>query len=126
MFLKATASYFAAVFAAGFALGSIRVLAVAPRTGDMAAVALELPFMLLFAWATAGRIYRTWPLGSPARRLGSGMVAFAMLLAAEMALAIALIGQDGAGFLASTLSAKGLLGLTGQVAFALIPAIRRL
>jgi hypothetical protein len=126
MFLKATIAYFVVVFAAGFLLGTIRVLAVAPLLGEMAAVALELPLMLLVAWVVAGLIYRAWPVGRAARRLASGVAAFAMLIAAEMALARTLAGQDLGGFLAATASGPGLLGLAGQGAFALIPAFRRL
>ena len=47
--------YFAATFAAGFALGTFRTLFLAPRVGEFVAVLIELPIMLAVAatYATA-------------------------------------------------------------------------
>jgi hypothetical protein len=39
--LKAGAEYFAAVFAAGFLMGTIRTIAIAPRIGELYAVVAE-------------------------------------------------------------------------------------
>ena len=44
--LKAAAFYFALVFGAGFVLGMVRVLGVAPRLGTRAAELIEAPLML--------------------------------------------------------------------------------
>ena len=43
-------AYFGIVFATGFALGTLRVLAVTPRLGENAAVLLELPIILTLSW----------------------------------------------------------------------------
>ena len=43
-------AYFALVFAAGFLLGSIRVLIIIPRSGEAVVVGLELPIMLAVSW----------------------------------------------------------------------------
>jgi len=48
--LKAGLHYFAIVFVAGFILGALRVTTIAPWLGETAAVAFELPFMLLISW----------------------------------------------------------------------------
>lgn len=123
--IAAGAAYFAIVFAAGFVLGTVRTLLLAPAVGPVAAVAMELPVMLGLAWIACGRLVRRFaiPSGWPAR-LVMGGVAFALLMAAEAALAILAFGQSPAAYLAGLTTQAGLLGLAGQVAFALIPLAR--
>ena len=48
--LKAGIFYFATVFAVGFALGTIRVLTIVPRVGEMVAIVIEVPFILAISW----------------------------------------------------------------------------
>ena len=121
----AGAAYFGVVFAAGFMLGTARVLLLAPRFGDFAAVALELPVMLAISWFACG-----WLLGRlavPPRatsRLAMGGVALALLVAAEVALSALAFGRGPVGYLESLATAEGGLGLAGQLAFALFPLLR--
>ena len=61
--LGAGLAYFAVVFAAGFVLGTLRVLVVAPHLGEIAAVVAELPIMLAVSWIICG-----WLLGRVALR----------------------------------------------------------
>ncbi len=122
--IAAGGAYFLIVFAAGFALGTLRVLAIAPHLGELVAVALELPAMLAASWFAAGWVARRFAV--PARlppRLAMGAIAFAVLMLAEFALAAAL-GRSPAAYAAVFLTAPGLLGLAGQIAFALCPAAR--
>lgn len=116
-------AYAAAVFAAGFALGVLRVAWIAPAVGPLAAVALELPVMLAISWGVAGRVLARWSLPRN-RRLAMGGLALALLLAAEAGLALTL-GGTLPGFLRGLATPPGVLGLAGQVAFALIPRLRR-
>lgn len=122
--VRAGALYFAIVFAAGFVLGTIRTLVLAPRVGEFAAVAIELPVMLAVAWIACGAVLRWIRLGQGiAVHAVMGLVAFALLMAAELALSLALGAPSVAAWLAGLTSAPGLLGLAGQVAFAIFPMI---
>ena len=122
--VRAGALYFALVFAAGFVLGVVRTLILAPRLGAVAAVAVELPVMLAVSWLAAGwAISRLAIAGRPADRLAMGAVGFVLLIAAEVALSSAL-GSPPAAYLASFSRPEGALGLAGQLAFALVPWIR--
>lgn len=116
--------YVSTVFAAAFVLGALRVLVVAPRLGELAAVALEVPVVLGLSWLVAGRVLRRWPLPLPGQRLAMGGLAFALLMLAETILGITLFGRTPAGILAAMATLPGLIGLAGQIGFALVPALR--
>lgn len=122
MVWRAAGVYFGVVFAAAFALGVLRVGVMAPALGQLAAVAVEVPVVLALSWIVAGRVLRRWPLDLPGR-LAMGALAFALLMAAEASLALAL-GQALAGFVAAMAAPAGALGLAGQIGFAILPAIR--
>jgi hypothetical protein len=124
--LLAGAIYFGVVFAAGFALGAVRVTLLVPAVGEPVAVALELPLLLLWSWWTCGWCLRRFavPASVAARALMSS-VAFALLMAAEIALDAALNGRDLAAHFARYGSTTALVGLAGQLLFALFPLLRR-
>ncbi|HEV2365512.1 MAG TPA: hypothetical protein VGS12_15080 [Caulobacteraceae bacterium] len=121
--LRAGALYFALVFAAGFALGAFRVLVTAPRLGEVGAVLLELPVMLFIAWLGCGWLTRRFAIRGP-ERPAMGAVAFALLMAAELAMSMVLFDRTPAAHFAAYLTPAGALGLTGQVAFGLMPLVR--
>jgi hypothetical protein len=124
--LRAAAAYFSMVFAAGFALGTIRTLLLVPRTGELAAVALELPMMLVISWYACGRALRRHPVPEgTASRAATGALAFMFLLVAELILTLTAFGGTPATFAASLVTRPGALGLAGQIAFALFPLFRR-
>jgi ABC-type uncharacterized transport system permease subunit len=122
--LAAGVRYFLIAFAIGFALGTVRTLFVAPRFGDLAAVAIELPLMLAAAWLVCGRLVRRLPPGITPRAVMGGS-AFVLLMVTEFAMSLWLFGRSPATYAAGLLNAAGLLGLAGQVAFALIPLVVR-
>ncbi len=118
--------YFIAVFAIGFALGTLRVLVVIPRIGELPAVLLELPVMLALAWPICGALIRRCAVPScVAPRLAMGAVAFAVLMMAELAMAVWLFGRTPQQHWASYRGVAEQLGLAGQLVFALFPVLRR-
>lgn len=122
--LKAGAAYFAIVFAAGFALGTARVLAIAPRLGETLAIILELPIMLIVSWYACSTVIRRMavPQALP-ERLTMAACAFVLLMAAEAALGIAVFGQTAAGYLSGFAEPGKMLGLAAQLVFAAFPLI---
>jgi hypothetical protein len=123
--LRAGAAYFAVVFAAGFVLGMVRVLVLLPRLGEAVAVAVEIPVMLSLCWVAARWLVARFAV---APRLGPrlimGGVAFALLMLAEAAVSVLVLGRGLAEHLGYYRAVPGLMGLAGQVASALFPAIQ--
>lgn len=124
--IRAGLFYFLAVFAVGFLLGTVRTLVVVPAIGALAAVALELPLMLLASWWLCGVVLRWFPVPNAALlRLTMGGSAFLLLMAAELALAVWGFGQPPAVYVTRFAGLAEKLGLAGQVGFALMPLFRR-
>lgn len=120
---KGAVLYWLGIFAAGFVLGTVRVLWLAPRLGDLAAVACELPVMLSASWVWAGRIVPRSRLPGRGAALMLGLAALVLLVSSELALALALFGQTPGSWLAALAAPAGLLGLAGQIGFGIIPAL---
>lgn len=114
--------YFLIMFAIGFVLGTLRVLVIIPAIGAVGAVIVELPVMLGLSWVTSHRLTRTRPgLSDAPSRLTMGATAFALLILAELVLSLTLFARSPAEFQDELGTPHGLIGLAGQVAFALIP-----
>jgi hypothetical protein len=58
-------------------------------------------------------------------RLAVGVLAFALVMVAELALAVLLFGQSPAQHVAAYRHFAGVAGLAAQLAYALFPALRR-
>ncbi|MBL9053114.1 MAG: hypothetical protein JNN02_05235 [Tabrizicola sp.] len=121
--VTAALAYVAPVFALAFGFGAIRVTLIAPATGPLVAVALEIPIVLALSWLVAGRVLQRWPL-TWQERAAMGALAFGVLMLLECATAMA-FGQTPAQFLQAMTTAPGALGLAGQIGFALLPLIRQ-
>jgi hypothetical protein len=121
--IRLGALYAALVFLAGFLLGTLRVLVIAPLWGDLAAVLIELPLILGLSWLVFGALARRQnPLVSSGLWMVS-ITAFIVLIGLEVALS-AFITEGGVrAFLANWQTVPGAIGLLGQVGFALIPLI---
>ena len=118
--------YFSLVFAVGFFLGTIRVLAVVPLLGERAAELLEMPLMLLASFLAARWVVRRFQIPSGARgRLPVGLVALAFLLVAEVLVAVLIRGLSLEGYIASRDPVAGAVYLVSLIAFALMPWLVR-
>ncbi|MDX2307634.1 MAG: hypothetical protein NW216_05290 [Hyphomicrobium sp.] len=116
--------YFSLVFGAGFILGTIRVLFLAPVLGAMAATLLEIPIILAVSWVACRWIIQRFHVPpSAVDRVVMGAVAFACLMVAEFGLAIVAFGRTLVDHLATYQTASGLAGLVAQVIFATLPVV---
>lgn len=109
------------MFGAGFVLGALRVTLVVPRIGVRAAELLETPLMVVVVVFAARTVVRRFALVSAAVRLGAGLVALAMMIAAELLLAVALEGRSITQYIASRDPVSGSVYLAMLMVFALMP-----
>lgn len=116
--------YAASVFAAGFLLGAVRILAITPRWGAITGVLVELPIILALAWMLCGVWVRRFGVRGPRAGLIMGVTAFLVLQAAEFAMTITLFGGTLADFVAGIATPAGAVGMAGEVVFGVFPLIR--
>jgi hypothetical protein len=103
-----------------------RVVAVAPQLGAFGATLIELPLMLAASWVTCRWTMRRFEVPERlAARLVVGGLAFALLIGAEILLGITAFSRTWPEQMQAFITPEGLTGLAAQVAFALMPAIRR-
>jgi hypothetical protein len=122
--LKAGAAYFGLVFAAGFALGFIRVLWVVPRVGVMWAELMETPLMLVATVLAASWTVRRFRMPATALpRLGMGLVALALLVFAELAVVLWVRGLPIAEYVATRDPVSGSVYVALLVVFAIMPLL---
>ncbi|MFC3147444.1 hypothetical protein [Piscinibacterium candidicorallinum] len=120
--LLAALGYFALVFGTGFALGAIRVPLLVPRLGVRIAELIEMPVMAVVIVLAARFIARRFGLPTTAAvRLAVGGAALALMVAAELLLAVALQGQTISAYIASRDPVSGSAYLLMLGVFALIP-----
>ena len=116
--------YFAAIFALGFLLGTLRTLFLEPLLGPVGAVLVEAVPMLaamVVAAPWAARLFDLSP--APRLRLGMGGVALLLLAVAETALDALMRGRV---LWAERLrTPEGLIGIALMLAFALMPLLMR-
>jgi hypothetical protein len=120
--LLAALHYFGCVFGAGFVLGAIRVPLLVPRLGMRWAELLEMPPMaavILFAARWVVRRYALPPRA--AVRLGVGLAALALLLAAEFGLVLTLQGGTIRDYISGRDPVSGAVYALMLVVFALMP-----
>ena len=92
------------------------------RIGETAAVLLETPIILTASWiASRWCINRFAVPAEVSPRLLMGGVAFALLIVGELGVSIFVFGRSWEGTLAAFLSLPGIIGLSAEAAFALLP-----
>lgn len=122
--LKAGVLYFAVVFGAGFVLGTIRVLWVIPRLGSRTAELMEAPLMVGVTILAARWVARRLRLPtSPGVRLGAGLIALALLLAAEFGVALRLRGLTISQYLSGRDPVAGSVYVVSLLLFAFMPLL---
>lgn len=123
--VKAGVVYLVLIFAAGFALGSLRILVMTAALGPLLAVALELPLMLVLSWIVCRWSVRYYVVPATYEaRLTMGEVAFLLLIGAEVVLTVSLFEGTILKPLAAYGTAEGALGLIGQIAYAAFPLLQ--
>jgi len=124
--LRASLLYLAITFAVAFAMGAVRTLVIVPALGELRAVLIELPILIALSWWVCGFVLQRWPVPATlSARAGMGTIAFTLLLIAEAGLALTLGGLSLTEHLARYTTLPVLLGLAGQLAFAVFPLERR-
>jgi|SRR5579864_2283464 len=125
--LKAGALYFALVFGVGFVLGTARVLWIVPRLGTRAAELAESPVMLIVSFFAARWVVRRLAGRGEAlttlMRLGVGLVALGLLVAAELLFVLRLRGLTIGEYAASRDPLLGTVYLASLTAFAVMPLL---
>jgi hypothetical protein len=120
--IKAGLAYFALVFGAGFVLGALRVSLLVPRFGERIAELSEMPLMFGVIVMAARFVVRRFAVPySIAARLGTGLLALALLLAAEALLAVVLQDRSLGDYVASRDPVSGSVYLAMLVLFSLMP-----
>lgn len=122
--LTAGVVYFAAVFSAAFAIGVLRTLVIAPAIGELAAVLIEVPILLALSWIVCGWVLRRIPVPQAIGRLMMGILAFGLLMVAELLLSILIGHRTVAEHFALFRTAPVQIGLVGQIGFAAIPLVQ--
>lgn len=112
---------FVLVFAAGFAFGTVREILVRPYFGPDASRLAELPLMVGVSYVAAAFVvrragpadWRTW--------LRTGLVAFLLLIVAELVLGEILFRRGLMAFLRDAMTLPGGLSLLAQALLVVIP-----
>jgi len=122
--LQAGIAYFGIVFAAGFAMGVIRIGWAVGRLGERAAELAETPVMLAVIWSSARWLVARFgvPASYPARAV-MGVSALALLVVFELTVVLALRGLTFAEYVASRDPVSGVVYLASLGLFAAMPAL---
>jgi hypothetical protein len=117
------AGYFGLVFAAGFALGTLRVVLLQPYLGPDASRLLELPFMVAISFFAARLIMRREGWVERMDALTIGLLAFILLLLAEMLIGSWLFRLPYSALLTDAMTPIGFLNLLAQSLLIVFPAL---
>ena len=118
--------YFAIVFAAGFVLGTLRVLFIVPLVGIRVAELIETPFMLLISYAAARWLIDRFAIPyTIAVRAAVGAIALGLLLLAEFGFVLWLQHMTIGEYFSSRDPISGTAYLISLLVFGLFPLLVR-
>jgi hypothetical protein len=119
--------YFAVVYACGFLAGTARELLLKPALGQTASLLIEAPVMLAVSYRVARWVVRNAGGAggylTASEKLAIGLIAFTILIAAEIVLAHLMRGWSFSDWLNHLATTDGLISLLLFVAFALMPVL---
>ena len=122
--LKAGLIYFLLVFAVGWILGPIRELWAAPKFGRIAALLIEAVIMMIAMIVSSrwlmGRFNVSQTLGAT---MAMGLVALSILVPAEIAGVLWVRGLSPQEYLASFVTAPGVISLVMFLLFTAMPTL---
>jgi len=117
--------YFALVFAAAFALGTVRTFWLEPALGETWAVACEVPILItVMLFAARFVVGRMKPAPKVSHTLTVGIIGLVLQQIAELALVLA-SGETLASHLAYLQTPAGLIYLAALLVFLLMPSLVR-
>ena len=121
----AASVYFGIVFGVGFVLGAIRVSLLVPRVGARYAELAEMPLMFIAIFIAAGYLHSKFAeIRTPGYWLLVGVIALAMLVSAELLLAVVLADRSVGEYIVSRDPVSGAVYLGMLVLFAVMPRLR--
>lgn len=121
--VAAGALYFAIVFVAAFALGTLRTFLLEPQLGETWAVACEIPFLIAAIVISARVVLRRFSsIRAALSLLAVGLVGLVLQQMAELALVL-LSGETVASHLAYLSTLAGRLYLSALVVFLVAPLV---
>jgi hypothetical protein len=116
--------YFALVFGAGFLLGPIRILLLEPRLGPVAATLSEAPIMVAVTLFSAWWVPRlTGVRRNPVPLLLVGVIALALLEAADLAVGVLLRRMSATAVLSHFATPEGAIYAVLLILFAAMPLL---
>ncbi|MAR90075.1 MAG: hypothetical protein SV765_16680 [Pseudomonadota bacterium] len=122
MIFRYSLLYFALVFLAGFLLGTLRVLLLAPAVGEHSAELMEMPVMVLVCFLAARFVIKKGRVRIAAKQaLLIGVLALVYLLVVELSLVLWLRGISIADYLGSKKSMAGMAYLVSLLLYTLLP-----
>jgi len=120
--LKAGLLYFALVFGAGFALGTVRVLWAVPQFDTRTAELIEAPFMLVVTVFSARWVVRRLAVPPEAsRRFAMGAIALGLMLTLEFTMVLWLRGLTIREYFANRDPVSGTVYYILLMLFAVMP-----
>lgn len=119
---RASATYFALTFGAGFLLAFVRIPFLVPRFGERIAELLETPVMLLVIFFASRYVVRRFRLiAAPRIAIAVGLCALMLLLVAELMLAVTISDASIAEYISSRDPVSGSVYAASLLFYAALP-----